>query len=101
MDQLTQTMERLKVYDTVCNEVKELAYFAELNTVTDADIVATDERYRRYLRNWKIDYSYVSYGYIYEWLAAYLSSESKSEKINLMCVIDCELYNIVCRALNS
>lgn len=97
MDQLIQKVKGLKVYDIVHNEVAELAFFAGLKTVTDSDIVATDERYTRYLQNWTLD----DVSYINEWIIAYLSSKSKSEKVNLMCVIDYELYNIVCKAVNS
>lgn len=115
MDNLAQSMKGLQVsssVDSLCemmgetkvkyDEVKELSYFVNLKRVTESDIFATDERYRRYLRNilcWTIDG--VSYNCVREWIITYLATSDKLEKVNLMCLIDYELYSIVCKTVNN
>lgn len=122
MDELSQTMKGLMVgnvstsnVDNLCemmdgnsveyNEVKELAYFVELEVVTDSDMKATDDRYVRYLRNigcWTVDG--ISYEHIREWIYTYLNLSGDNnllQKLELMMMIDYEFYNLVKTNLNK
>lgn len=82
------------------DERNELIEFANLKIISEADLIATDDRYSRYLRGvsiWEVNGK--SYEYIRDNIKLYLNTQTNAStiiyKLNMMRNIDGELKKMI------